>query len=139
MFNLDINFKMYSAVAWCYFIKFKCRLINKFLFHFQVRWWTQIRIRYYREELELCSFFSDVELVWIIQSAHSFGIITGPILKIDLTLCTPENPAPHESTTVCMLLWCIIASETKLVKPKTCLHSKSELWFWQEWNWKNYR
>ena len=48
-------------------------------------------------------------------------------LSIDCTLCTPENPAPHESTTVCMLLWCIIASETKLVKPKTCLHSKSEL------------
>ena len=77
-------------------------LFNRILFHFQVRWWTQIGIRY-REELELCSFFSDVELVWIIQSAHSFGIITGPILKIDLTLCTPENPAPHESTTVCML------------------------------------
>ena len=54
--------------------------------------------------------------------------IAGSVVASDaVAAMNPENPAPHEFITLCMLLWCITASETKLVKPKTCLHSKSEL------------
>ena len=40
---------------------------------------------------------------WNYYRSFYWSPTNNQILRIDLTLCTPENPAPHESTTVCML------------------------------------